>query len=233
MRLSALLRRLLVHSGRLVGVAAGSISLVDVRGQRYAKAAEHGASCGLGSTFPLDEGITGQVAARRRPVVLASYSDVRRGHLPDAHPARAGAVVAVPLWWRGEIVGVNVAFAGGPRAFTAPEVDRLEVLTHLAVPDIVAAGLAQAPALGPGPSGPPGPAHEEPPLTRREREVLALLSKGLSDREIAEALVLARKTVEKHVGAVLRKTGTSSRTAAVVRALEEGWLPAVGPRGTG
>jgi DNA-binding NarL/FixJ family response regulator len=30
--------------------------------------------------------------------------------------------------------------------------------------------------------------------------------------------------VEKHVGAVLRKTGTSSRTAAVVHALDQGWL---------
>jgi DNA-binding NarL/FixJ family response regulator len=30
--------------------------------------------------------------------------------------------------------------------------------------------------------------------------------------------------VEKHVGAVLRKTGTSSRTAAVMNALERGWL---------
>jgi DNA-binding NarL/FixJ family response regulator len=62
------------------------------------------------------------------------------------------------------------------------------------------------------------------PLTRRESEALRLLADGLSDREIATRLGISPKTVEKHVGAVLRKTGTSSRTAAVVNALDQGWL---------
>jgi DNA-binding CsgD family transcriptional regulator len=68
------------------------------------------------------------------------------------------------------------------------------------------------------PAGPPSP------LTRREHEVLHHLADGLSDREIAARLVISPKTVEKHVGAVLRKTGTAGRTAAVVRALDRGWL---------
>jgi DNA-binding NarL/FixJ family response regulator len=54
--------------------------------------------------------------------------------------------------------------------------------------------------------------------------VLRLLADGLSDREVAVRLVISPKTVEKHVGAVLRKTGATSRTAAVVRALDRGWL---------
>jgi DNA-binding NarL/FixJ family response regulator len=70
-------------------------------------------------------------------------------------------------------------------------------------------------------------------LSGREQEVLGLLARGLTDRQVAEELVLARKTVEKHVGAVLRKTGTKSRTAAVVRAMEEGWLPPTGRRARG
>jgi DNA-binding NarL/FixJ family response regulator len=41
---------------------------------------------------------------------------------------------------------------------------------------------------------------------------------------VAKALAISPKTVEKHVGALLRKTGTTSRTAAVVRALGRGWL---------
>lgn len=41
---------------------------------------------------------------------------------------------------------------------------------------------------------------------------------------MAEELLISPKTVEKHVGAVLRKTGTASRTAAVMCALERGWL---------
>ena len=48
---------------------------------------------------------------------------------------------------------------------------------------------------------------------------------GLSDRAVAARLVISPETVEKHVGAVLRKTGVASRTAAVRRALERGWLP--------
>ena len=71
-----------------------------------------------------------------------------------------------------------------------------------------------------------------PPLTPRETEVLRLLADGLSDREIAGRLVISRKTVEKHVGAVLRKTGTAGRTAAVVRAMERGWLPATDAAGS-
>jgi signal transduction histidine kinase/DNA-binding NarL/FixJ family response regulator len=49
-------------------------------------------------------------------------------------------------------------------------------------------------------------------LTTREREVRALLEQGLPDKAIAQRLVISVKTVEKHVGAVLRKTGARSRT---------------------
>jgi DNA-binding NarL/FixJ family response regulator len=53
---------------------------------------------------------------------------------------------------------------------------------------------------------------------------LQLLAAGVSDKELAQALVISTKTVEKHVGALLRKTGSTSRTAAVMRALDRGWL---------
>ena len=66
---------------------------------------------------------------------------------------------------------------------------------------------------------------EASPLTARERQVLSLLAAGLTDREVAAQLVISPKTVEKHVGAVLRKTRTPSRTAAVAHALDRGWLP--------
>jgi DNA-binding NarL/FixJ family response regulator/two-component sensor histidine kinase len=52
-------------------------------------------------------------------------------------------------------------------------------------------------------------------LTAREREVRALVQQGLPDRAIAERLVIAVKTVEKHVGAVLRKTGAHSRSELI------------------
>jgi DNA-binding NarL/FixJ family response regulator len=53
-----------------------------------------------------------------------------------------------------------------------------------------------------------------PELTERENEILALLADGLTDREIAEALVIGRRTVETHVGNILAKLHVSSRVQA-------------------
>ncbi|SDI49733.1 regulatory protein, luxR family [Actinokineospora alba] len=51
-------------------------------------------------------------------------------------------------------------------------------------------------------------------LTEREQEVLRLLARGLTNREIGARLFLSAKTVEHHVGAVLRKLGVKTRTEA-------------------
>jgi excisionase family DNA binding protein len=59
-------------------------------------------------------------------------------------------------------------------------------------------------------------------LTRREREVLRLLVAGQSDREIAEALFIGRRTVETHVRGILNKLGLDSRTAVVAYAVRHG-----------
>ncbi len=59
-------------------------------------------------------------------------------------------------------------------------------------------------------------------LTAREREVLDLLSTGLSNAAIAERLVISPRTAEHHVGRVLAKLGVGSRAAAVAAALREG-----------
>jgi DNA-binding NarL/FixJ family response regulator len=56
------------------------------------------------------------------------------------------------------------------------------------------------------------------PLTRREAEVLALLAYGLTNREIAERLVISAKTVEHHVGRILDKLGLHSRAEAAAYA---------------
>ncbi|MDP9407711.1 MAG: LuxR C-terminal-related transcriptional regulator, partial [Actinomycetota bacterium] len=85
----------------------------------------------------------------------------------------------------------------------------------------------------PPPPAPPPPAPQASPLSPREAEVVALLARGLSDREIAKTLVLSPKTVEKHVAAVRRKAGARTRTAAVVTALTRGWVPAQAGQPTG
>jgi pimeloyl-ACP methyl ester carboxylesterase/DNA-binding CsgD family transcriptional regulator len=61
-------------------------------------------------------------------------------------------------------------------------------------------------------------------LSGREREVLGLVARGLSDREIAEQLVLSHHTVHRHVANIRHKLGRGSRTAAVAEAARLGLL---------
>jgi DNA-binding NarL/FixJ family response regulator len=76
------------------------------------------------------------------------------------------------------------------------------------------------------PTQPPPQASEpEPvPLSSREREILACVARGLSDREIAGQLVLSPHTVHRHVANIRRKLGRTSRTAAVAEAARLGLL---------
>jgi DNA-binding CsgD family transcriptional regulator len=338
LRLAPVLRRLLRHTGRLTGSAAGSVSLIDAERGCYVKAAEYGASCQLGRSFPLDEGATGRAFGSRRPVVIPDYGRLRAGHLAAAHPARHGPAAAVPIWWRGDVIAVSVAFGPAAGMLSARGVDELEALTQSAAAAIVEAGrrdpspatlirrrfaggrggadaravvtevgvvrpvspevarvatelVADAgraaaqrrpyarlhvaivyrpqglrvlvqdettgTATGADPLGMgtgtwdellrlagggitveqvhgwgvlvradvPYSMHTGPvPFTPREAEVAGLLRQGLTDRAMASRLGLSTKTVEKHVGAIMRKTGTANRTAAVVTALDNGWM---------
>jgi DNA-binding NarL/FixJ family response regulator len=59
-------------------------------------------------------------------------------------------------------------------------------------------------------------------LTRREREVLALLGEGLSNRDLAARLFVAEKTVKTHVSAILAKLHLTDRTQAALFAVRHG-----------
>jgi DNA-binding NarL/FixJ family response regulator len=66
-------------------------------------------------------------------------------------------------------------------------------------------------------------------LTPREREVLALIARGLSNDEISERLVLSPATVKTHINRTLAKLGLSSRAQLVVVAYEEGLVRPASP----
>ncbi|MBW4043218.1 MAG: GAF domain-containing protein [Acidobacteria bacterium] len=325
LRLEPVLRRIIDHTGTVAGSGSGAISIVDGDAGRYTKAAERGVACQVGMSFPLDEGATGRAVALRRPVVLRDYADLGGGHLSAQTPAGHRSVLAVPAWWRGEVIGVNVVFRPPGVDFPTAVVDAVEALTQVLAPAIrmvrplrertLAATLRRSGGqrvvvteTGPsrpataamattasevvtaldravgGGSGPIriGVVHRDhgvrllvqregrsasaaavldslraamgsraealvvedvpgwglavqvdlvdvvrvvgDPFTDREREVLELLRHGLTDRAIGAALDRSARTVEKHVGALMRKTGAANRTAAVMTALDQGWL---------
>ena len=80
-----------------------------------------------------------------------------------------------------------------------------------------------APAIGRAPGG----------VTPRERDILRLLAEGLTNRQIAERLVVSEHTVHRHVTNVLRKLDLPSRAAAAAYAVREGLAAEAGPRQAG
>jgi DNA-binding NarL/FixJ family response regulator len=78
-------------------------------------------------------------------------------------------------------------------------------------------------AIVQGTSSPSAPEQAEPPpglleLTNRERDVLKLMTEGLSNREMAEALFLSEGTIRNHVSNILSRLDARDRTQAVILA---------------
>ncbi len=65
-------------------------------------------------------------------------------------------------------------------------------------------------------------------LTQRENDILALLSEGRSNRDIAQRLFLSEKTVKAHLAAIFRKLGVTNRTQAAMIAVQMGVGPVPG-----
>jgi DNA-binding NarL/FixJ family response regulator len=78
----------------------------------------------------------------------------------------------------------------------------------------------------PTPSQQPAPATDGTALTLRQLEVISMLGRGFSNKEIARALDVAERTVKAHVSAVFEALNVRNRTQAVLVAQRRGFLPA-------
>jgi DNA-binding NarL/FixJ family response regulator len=73
---------------------------------------------------------------------------------------------------------------------------------------------------------PSAPAALPDGLSPREAQILALVARGLSNREIGEALTISEHTAANHIRSILRKTGCANRTEAASYAHRRGLIPA-------
>jgi len=114
------------------------------------------------------------------------------------------------------------AVRAGARGYVVKDVDTSGLIR--AIRDVSRGGSAfdarSAAAMVRGLNAPP--VEETRKLTDREREVLRLLARGLSNRDIGEKLFISETTAKFHVGNILRKLGVSRRAEAVYEASKMG-----------
>lgn len=71
-------------------------------------------------------------------------------------------------------------------------------------------------------------ANSSNPLSKREQEILTLVARGLTNQEIARELVISPNTVKVHLRNIFEKLEAESRTEAIVRAAQAGWIQVAG-----
>jgi signal transduction histidine kinase len=139
--LHPLLERILRRCTELLDCHAGSICSVDEAAGTYRKEADIGVACQSGRVFPLTEGMTGAVVARRAPVWFARYEEVHGGHVAPQDRATLRGVIGVPLEWRGRIIGACIVFSRDERRVFGP--DDAELLELFARHAAIALATAQ------------------------------------------------------------------------------------------
>jgi PAS domain S-box-containing protein len=209
-----------------LGVDAADVLLLDEKDGTLGSAA----STGFQSTsipdyrLPVDESLPGRAVLGRRietVTALGAFTQFRRRSLF----AREGfkAYGAVPLIARGKLTGVLEVFH---RAQLQPDEEWLEFLEALGSEAAIAidnAGMHDQ-LEKTGASGGTGPKAPAPDLTKLEKEILALVVEGDSNRDIAEKIHLSPNTVKFHVRHLLQKLDVDNRTELAHKATREGWL---------
>jgi DNA-binding NarL/FixJ family response regulator len=149
------------------------------------------------------EATAGVVEASPRTRVLVLSASAERADVLDAVKAGASGYL-VKSASRAELVDAVTATAGGQAVFT-PGLAGLVLGEFRRIAD----GGADA-------------AQSTPPITERETEVLRLVAKGLTARQIATRLGLSHRTVENHVQSTLRKLQLGNRVELTRYAIEHG-----------
>jgi DNA-binding NarL/FixJ family response regulator len=117
------------------------------------------------------------------------------------------------------------ALRAGVRAVLPSDVSagQLRAALEAAAAGLVVVHPSELSGVLPAPAELSAPLRELPePLTRREREVLQMISAGLGNKEIAGRLSISEHTVKFHVASILGKLGASSRTEAVSIGIRHG-----------
>jgi DNA-binding NarL/FixJ family response regulator len=142
------------------------------------------------------------------------------GAIARAHPD----VRVVVLTSFGEVERVHAALAAGAAGFLLKDAEPAEVVTAVraAAAGEVHLDAAVARQLTRRMAGPQVGLGA---LTAREREILALVAQGHSNREVADRLGISERTARTHVSNVLTKLQLTSRTQAALLAIREGLIP--------
>ena len=149
--------------------------------------------------------------------------DVRMPRLGGIELARRAASVSpetlvVLYTGYGERALLLEAMDAGARGFLLKEAPLADLIRAI---EIVAAGGTYVDPVLAGYLASPGAADRLPNLTQRERDVLRLLSEGLSNEEIGKRLFISPETVRTHVRKAMDKLDADTRTQAVATALRQ------------
>jgi DNA-binding NarL/FixJ family response regulator len=176
------------------------------------------------------EALTRATAVRPRVVVLDLQIPAPNGVEVTARLVKEDPTVRVLiLSASGEQVDVLEAVKAGATGYLVKSASRAELVSAVGrvadgdtvfTPGLAGLVLGEYRRLSDAPDAPGDP--DTPRLTDRETEVLRLVAKGLSYKQIAERLFLSHRTVQNHVQNTLRKLQLHNRVQLVRYAIEQG-----------